>query len=122
MEKSSQYTVRSVLVSFLSKNGYAGLYSDIYGCGCDLSELIPCDGLDISQCKPRYKVNCINDGQHDFDIQPEMQNMEKTGLILCEYCDKAAVYTCNSCDAPMCHDHEIMDLCEVCDREERESE
>lgn len=50
-------TVRVIVESYLRANGYDGLWSPFEECGCELRDLVPCDG-DMESCEPGYKVPC----------------------------------------------------------------
>jgi hypothetical protein len=47
--------VRHIIIAHLRKIGATGLCGD--GCGCDISDLIPCDS-DPSHCQPAIRAKC----------------------------------------------------------------
>jgi hypothetical protein len=47
-------TVIEILKAHLVANGFDGLVNGDAGCGCEISELAPCDEC-FSQCQPGYK-------------------------------------------------------------------
>ena len=65
-------TVKAIVKTYLTKNGFDGLYSD--DCGCFIRDLMPCDGyydIDIPRCKPGYR-RLLPDG--DFIISGGFNN------------------------------------------------
>ena len=64
--------VHGIIKSYLEKNGYTGLVSGDFECGCEISDLAPCDGP-IMSCQAGYKVNCNSECEHteggDWHIQ-----------------------------------------------------
>jgi hypothetical protein len=58
--------VKEIIKQWLEQNGYDGLYSDSLGCGCELSELCPCEGESIKDCGPGYKIDGCNCGQESL--------------------------------------------------------
>jgi len=59
-------TVKDILINYLKKNKYDGLYYP-GECHCIPYDLIPC-GNDPSECKPGVKVPCTCGLKCDFDI------------------------------------------------------
>lgn len=45
---------KEIIGEFLEKNGYSGLCNTDAQCGCELYDIIPCEG-NISECQPGYK-------------------------------------------------------------------
>lgn len=64
----SNPTVSEIVKEWLKANGYDGLFNAEEECGCDLSDLMPCDDDAIGMCSAGYKVNCTEAcGEwHDF--------------------------------------------------------
>lgn len=65
-------TVKSIIEKYLRDNGYDGLYSDDYECGCEVDDLMPCEEPGI-ECRPGYKgpclaADCEYGGECDFHI------------------------------------------------------
>jgi len=50
-------TVKEILIEWLLKWGYSGLWND-EECGCPIDDLILCSGEGIEDCRPGYKVKC----------------------------------------------------------------
>lgn len=48
--------VIEIVKQYLENNGFDGLVRHEIECGCELSDLQPCDG-DFSRCRPAYKHN-----------------------------------------------------------------
>lgn len=76
-------TVREIIAAWLKANGYGWLYSDDYcsykGCSCNLYDLMPCVGCNISECGPERKKVCDKDrrgadcefsGKCEYHIEP----------------------------------------------------
>ena len=68
-------TVRSIVQVHLVQYGFEGLTSSRYDCGCQTSDLMPCEYDDISNCEPGFKVpcdpeTCPADGECDWHIGP----------------------------------------------------
>ena len=61
---SEEMTVREIVARYLRANGFDGLYNDV-GCGCDLSDLMPCDGPS-DMCEPSFRTYCPNCGDDVF--------------------------------------------------------
>lgn len=49
-------TVREIVLKYLKRTGYDGLYNS--DCGCELSNLMFCDTEKCLNCKAGYKVMC----------------------------------------------------------------
>jgi len=59
--------VRGIVWGYLKAHGYDGLYSEDIECGCDLADLMPCEGC-WEHCRPGYTVQiegCL------VEIRPE---------------------------------------------------
>ena len=52
--------VRSIVHDYLKANGHDGLYNDIFECGCELSDLMPCE-FNTDRCQPAKKVPGCSD-------------------------------------------------------------
>lgn len=50
-------TAIEIIKDYLEKNNFGGLWNSDGECGCELSELIPCDNMD-AECMPGYKNLC----------------------------------------------------------------
>lgn len=55
--RTTPSSVMEIVADYLKNNGYDGLYNSDAECGCDLDELMPCEGSPDS-CQPGYKVGC----------------------------------------------------------------
>jgi hypothetical protein len=58
--------VKEIIVDYLKKNGFEGLYNADGECGCLLEDLMPC-GEGGDYCEPGYKRPC-DCGDHDFHV------------------------------------------------------
>lgn len=61
-----------IIANYLRKNKFDGLVSGGGECGCELSDLWPCENMQ-SDCRPGYKIkcdpdNCSADGDCDWHI------------------------------------------------------
>ena len=54
----SSITVKGILIDWLQSHGYDGLCN--YECGCELPDLMPCDEIDMRDCKAGYRVACTD--------------------------------------------------------------
>lgn len=66
-------TVHEILKTYLKNEGYDGLYNSLVPCGCELKDLMPCDGEGVGDCEPGYKVpcdpgTCEADGECDWHM------------------------------------------------------
>lgn len=57
-------TVKEIIEDYLVCHGYGGLVSDGRECGCQVGDLVPCDG-DPSNCEAGYRVLCTDECDHD---------------------------------------------------------
>lgn len=61
-------TIKEIVVEYLKKNGYDGLYNEDIECGCGIEDIPLCDETNINECKAGYKCklnkrnkeNCFN--------------------------------------------------------------
>lgn len=60
-------TVREILNKWLQDKGYEGLFSS-NECGCEVGDLMPCDGENCIICEPGYKQP--GDEEREFYIGP----------------------------------------------------
>lgn len=58
--------VQTIMMEWLKEHGYDGLVSPDAECGCDLEELMVCNG-DCSSCLPGYKGPDLT-GDYDYLI------------------------------------------------------
>ena len=70
-------TVKEIVKVWLKENGFTGLYG-LYGCSCEIDDLMPCDELNMF-CKAGYKISygpdeCPCGEGCPFHIHPEVQN------------------------------------------------
>jgi hypothetical protein len=63
---------KQMIEAHLMVNGYEGLFNQNVPCGCELSDLVPCDG-EIADCEAGYK---------HFD--PRQQCKERWAIFLCK--------------------------------------
>lgn len=77
--------VRSIVRAWLESHGYDGLYSWRAECGCECSDLMPCDEY-TGDCAPGKKVacepeECPADGECDWHVEkgPRHQTINAIG-------------------------------------------
>ena len=52
-----EVNVREIVIEYLRSNGFDGLYSPDMDCGCEISDLMPCDRENCHcNCIPGYKI------------------------------------------------------------------
>jgi len=51
-------TVQQIIIEYLKKHNFDGLYSSMGECCCGIQDLMPCGGDGISNCEPGYKTVC----------------------------------------------------------------
>ena len=61
--------VKKIVENYLKEAGYEGLFSADAECGCELSDLIPCDNP-CGDCEPGYKHQCPEGHEFDWIITP----------------------------------------------------
>lgn len=60
-------TIKEIVTKYLKDNGFDGLFNEGQ-CGCELSDLMPCDEPQ-PDCAPGFKLPCPEDcGDHDWHI------------------------------------------------------
>ena len=68
--------VKRMVLSYLTRKGYGGLYRPDSECGCQNSDLFPCDeDSGVAQCLPGYKGPCFDPGERDFWIYKTEQDI-----------------------------------------------
>ncbi len=74
-------TVKEIIIEYLTKNGYAGLFNSNFECGCDLENLISCDNQ-CTDCEAGYKHKCPEGYEFDWLIteSKESPNFEENEL------------------------------------------
>lgn len=67
-KRKAHMNVGEILEKYLKDNGYDGLYAD--ECGCQLSDLKPCECQNTLSCQPGYSVKAseADPEGHDFYI------------------------------------------------------
>ena len=58
---------KEIITLYLKAQGFDGLYNADWECGCLLDDLMPCNGEQIQNCEPGYKLPC-DCGDHDFHV------------------------------------------------------
>ena len=56
--------VKQIIEDYLKSQGYDGLYNSDGECGCEMSDLFPCDESPVN-CIPGYKSQCDEECQHE---------------------------------------------------------
>ena len=80
-----------IVLDYLKKNGFDGLFNTESECGCQIDELMPCGEPGI-ECTPGYKHAADPETSYDFIIGPNNDEKcprcgaWKTELI-CHACD-----------------------------------
>lgn len=75
--------VKKIVEGYLKKNGYSGLYHNDMDCGCELSDLMPCnEDSGMGSCQPGYKVEypdrrCPCGEGCDFHVHANKQKVKK---------------------------------------------
>ena len=67
--------VKSMVGEWLEQNGYSGLFEEGFECGCEISDLMPCD-MPCDKCSPGYKVICPKGHEYDFMIVADKNNKD----------------------------------------------
>jgi len=76
---SEPINVRQMVASYLKERGYDGLYCPADDCGCQLSQLAPCDNLEnMEACLPGYEHPAPPNDRSGFDfyIKPEKEGQD----------------------------------------------
>ena len=55
--------IKEIVEKYLRENGFDGLVSEDYECGCELDDLMPCSEFN-SDCQPGYKYKPDPDGEY----------------------------------------------------------
>ena len=66
-------TIKKIVMEYLEKNDYDGLYSECGECACKKDDLFPCGNVD-EDCKPGYLY--LGDDDYDFLIKPERESID----------------------------------------------
>jgi hypothetical protein len=67
-------TGKEIIKEYLEKNGFDGLYID--DCGCDKSNLMPCESDGCMHCEAGYKHPCLCGEGHIFHIKGYAAEMD----------------------------------------------
>ena len=59
--------VHKIIKDYLICHGFGGLCSPDNECGCEVSDLAPCDNAFPDGCEPGYKVLCTEGCSHEGD-------------------------------------------------------
>jgi len=65
---------KDIVRGWLEANGYDGLFDAVTGeCGCETSDLMPCQTEGIDRCEPGYKTPCPQQGcgEHSWHISKQ---------------------------------------------------
>lgn len=69
--------VYEIIQDWLTDNGFDGLYNEELNCGCEISNLAPCDFL-CTDCEAGYKVLCTEKCEHEFEFKPGNWHIQKS--------------------------------------------
>jgi len=64
-------TVKEIVKKYLIENGYDGLCNK--GCGCEIDDLVPCDGVYIDDCIAGHKEKPSKDNFEDYDFGCDLE-------------------------------------------------
>jgi len=64
--------VEEIIVEYLDKNGYDGLFSQDGECACEKNDLAPCEHISLD-CRVGYKTECDCEEEHDFHISAKKE-------------------------------------------------
>jgi len=62
-------TIKEMIREYLEKNGYDGLSCPWAECGCEINDLMPCDGPEKDECFAGHRVEDPT-GEVDYLIFP----------------------------------------------------
>ncbi len=62
--------VKEIIIDYLKKNGFDGLYHPSEDCGCPVGQIALCESSPLD-CIPGHKIKCGGGGWHEFDIGPK---------------------------------------------------
>jgi hypothetical protein len=62
-------TVRDIVIEYLQKNNYEGIYNEEIECGCFIDDLVPCGGS-CCECSPGVKMKMTYEGELIDGIGP----------------------------------------------------
>ena len=71
---------RDLLSKSLGDQGFDGLFNGDGECGCEISDLAPCECLNLDECEPGHRTPCRCGLGHAFDIVRERRNPERLAL------------------------------------------
>ena len=60
--------VKQIIIKHLEDNNFEGLFNTEVECGCEISDLMPCDNMD-SDCQPDYKIECTKCNIKDCEYE-----------------------------------------------------
>ena len=69
-------TAIEIIKQYLIDNDFDGLCNEPIGCGCELTDLKPCDS-DFSECKPGYKYRISNESYPFMMFEELQEGMER---------------------------------------------
>ena len=66
--------VKEIVLDYLSKNSYEGLFNEDLDCGCPIDDFMPCWDGKYAECQPGYRLP--GDEENDFLIGPKPEQKE----------------------------------------------
>lgn len=63
-------TVKEIIIKYLKENGYDGLCSPEFECGCEIDDFYPCDALN-GECEAGYKKLCTDCSEQECEYRHE---------------------------------------------------
>lgn len=77
---SEPINVRRMVAEHLKARGYDGLYCPASDCGCQLSQLAPCDNLEsMEECLPGYEHPALPNDRSGFDFYIKPEKPQESG-------------------------------------------
>ena len=78
-------SVREIVIEHLKAGGFDGLWSSRWDCGCELSDLMPCEQDCLPGCEPGHKIpcdqdSCPADGDCEWHIGPRPEEGESDAV------------------------------------------
>jgi hypothetical protein len=70
IRKGEAMAVKEIVKKYLEDNGFDGLFSDSWECGCEIDDLMPCEEPQQA-CEPGYKIPCNCGEGCNWHIGPE---------------------------------------------------
>ena len=66
--------VKEIVLDYLSRNSYEGLFNEDSECGCSVDDFMPCSDGMSAECQPGFRLS--GNGECDFLIGPKPEHRE----------------------------------------------